>query len=128
MSTPAQPARTFAVARWTLMSRIGASGVAALVGLLVLVPFAFSTNVVQQLTSLLILALMAAMWNALASVDKAHPDVERPGCNAIRLEWYPLGSRANSSSLARRDNSRGTPTCTSSRRPLSTTSSHQLPM
>jgi ABC-type branched-subunit amino acid transport system permease subunit len=56
----------FVVARWTRVSALGTGGVGTLMVLLAFVPFVFSTNVVQQLTSLLILAIMAAMWNALA--------------------------------------------------------------
>ena len=54
------------VRRWTLTSGIftGATGVAAL--LLATVPFFFSSDVVEKLTELLILILLAAMWNGLA--------------------------------------------------------------
>ena len=54
------------VERWTRTSRVftGATGAVAL--LLAGVPLVFSADVVQKLTTLLILILLAAMWNALA--------------------------------------------------------------
>ena len=54
------------VQRWTRTSQLftGATGVVA-VGLAV-VPLIFGSDVVQKLTNLLILVLLAAMWNALA--------------------------------------------------------------
>ena len=61
------PASTqWIVQRSSLASRIG-SGTLILTGLaLFVVPQIFDTNVVQQLTSLLIFLNLAAMWNALA--------------------------------------------------------------
>jgi branched-chain amino acid transport system permease protein len=54
------------VQRSSLASRIG-SGALMLIGLaLFAVPQIFDTNVVQQLTGLLIFLILAAMWNALA--------------------------------------------------------------
>ena len=54
------------VARWTRTSKAftAATGVVAL--LLAAVPLVFDPDVVQKLTTLLILVLLAAMWNALA--------------------------------------------------------------
>jgi branched-chain amino acid transport system permease protein len=54
------------VRRWTRTSRIFTAAVAALAVLLACVPFAFQADVVQKLTTLLILVLLAGMWNALA--------------------------------------------------------------
>ena len=54
------------VQRWTRTSRLFTVGVAALVVVLASVPFVLESDVVQKLTTLLILVLMAAMWNALA--------------------------------------------------------------
>jgi branched-chain amino acid transport system permease protein len=54
------------VQRWTRTSKIftGATGAIALA--LALVPLIFGADVVQKLTNLLILVLLATMWNALA--------------------------------------------------------------
>jgi branched-chain amino acid transport system permease protein len=54
------------VQRWTRTSKLftGATGIVALV--LAGVPLIFDPDVVQKLTNLLILVLLAAMWNALA--------------------------------------------------------------
>jgi branched-chain amino acid transport system permease protein len=54
------------VQRWTLTSRLftGGAGVVAL--LLAGVPLVFGADVVEKLTTLLILVLLAAMWNAMA--------------------------------------------------------------
>lgn len=54
------------VRRWTRTSSLftGATGVVAV--LLAGVPLVFSPDIVEKLTSLLILVLLAAMWNALA--------------------------------------------------------------
>jgi len=54
------------VQRWTRTSRLFTGGIAALAVLLAGVPFVFEASVVQKLTTLLILVLLAAMWNALA--------------------------------------------------------------
>ena len=54
------------VQRWTRLSRGFTSGAGLLVLLLALVPLTMSANVVQKLTSLFILVMLAAMWNALA--------------------------------------------------------------
>jgi branched-chain amino acid transport system permease protein len=66
-SLDSSPASTqWIVQRSSLASRIG-SGTLILTGLaLFVVPQIFDTNVVQQLTSLLIFLILAAMWNALA--------------------------------------------------------------
>ena len=54
------------VRRWTRTSKLftGGTGVVAL--LLASVPLVFSPDIVQKTTTLLILVLLAAMWNALA--------------------------------------------------------------
>ena len=54
------------VQRWTRTSKLftGATGVVAIA--LAVVPLIFGSDVVQKLTNLLILVLLAAMWNALA--------------------------------------------------------------
>ncbi|HET7420177.1 MAG TPA: branched-chain amino acid ABC transporter permease [Candidatus Dormibacteraeota bacterium] len=54
------------VERWTRTSRTFTAGVAALVVVLFAVPLVLDPDVVQKLTTLLILVLLAAMWNALA--------------------------------------------------------------
>jgi branched-chain amino acid transport system permease protein len=54
------------VQRWTRTSRAFTGGIAALVAVLSVVPFIFESDVVQKLTTLLTLVLLAAMWNALA--------------------------------------------------------------
>ena len=66
-SLDSSPASTqWIVQRSSLASRIG-SGALMLIGLaLFAVPQVFDTNVVQQLTGLLIFLILAAMWNALA--------------------------------------------------------------
>ena len=54
------------VQRWTRTSRIFTAATAVVALLLAAVPEVFSSDVVQKLTTLLILILLAAMWNALA--------------------------------------------------------------
>jgi branched-chain amino acid transport system permease protein len=54
------------VQRWTLTSQLFTAGIAAVVVVLAVVPLVFESDVVQKLTTLLILVLLAAMWNALA--------------------------------------------------------------
>ena len=54
------------VQRWTRSSRLFTIGAAALVVVLASVPFVLEADFVQKLTTLLILVLLAAMWNALA--------------------------------------------------------------
>jgi branched-chain amino acid transport system permease protein len=68
MSSVMSPMRSleWTVRRSNFVSRVG-SAVLIFTGLsLIAVPRLYSTNVVQQLTSLLILIILAAMWNALA--------------------------------------------------------------
>jgi branched-chain amino acid transport system permease protein len=57
---------TWTVHRSTRSSRIGSAGLLTAGVALFAVPQVFGANVVQQLTSLLIFLIMAAMWNALA--------------------------------------------------------------
>lgn len=72
MSAPTIPAgvqegsSALRVQRWTPVSRAFTSAALALVVLLALVPLFLSANVTQKLTSLFILVILAAMWNALA--------------------------------------------------------------
>ncbi len=54
------------VLRWTRLSRTFTSGAGILLLLLALVPVTMNANVVQKLTSLFILVMLAVMWNALA--------------------------------------------------------------
>jgi branched-chain amino acid transport system permease protein len=54
------------VRRSDLTSRIGAWSALAVVLALATLPQVFAANIVQEMTSLLILVILAAMWNALA--------------------------------------------------------------
>jgi branched-chain amino acid transport system permease protein len=54
------------VQRWTRTSRIVSAGAGVVVVALACVPLVLDPDVVQKLTTLLILVLLAAMWNALA--------------------------------------------------------------
>ncbi|HKW60305.1 MAG TPA: branched-chain amino acid ABC transporter permease [Candidatus Dormibacteraeota bacterium] len=54
------------VERWTRTSKLFTSGLGLLVIVLAAVPLVFDPDVVQKLTTLLILVLLAVMWNALA--------------------------------------------------------------
>jgi branched-chain amino acid transport system permease protein len=54
------------VARWTRTSKLFTGGTLVVALLLATVPLVFEPDVVQKLTTLLILVLLAAMWNALA--------------------------------------------------------------
>jgi branched-chain amino acid transport system permease protein len=54
------------VARWTRTSGLFTGGTLVAAVLLASVPLVFDPDVVQKLTTLLILVLLAAMWNALA--------------------------------------------------------------
>lgn len=60
------PAARYAVRRWSRASRIAAGSTAAGLVALALVPLALPAAATQQLTSLLILVILAVMWNALA--------------------------------------------------------------
>jgi branched-chain amino acid transport system permease protein len=57
---------SYRVQRWTPLSSASTSGVAVLIVALAFVPIVFGTYLTQQLTSLLILVIIAVMWNALA--------------------------------------------------------------
>ena len=57
---------TMRVRRWTLTSKLFTGAVGVLVLLLAFVPLVMSSDVVEKLTNLLILVLLASMWNALA--------------------------------------------------------------
>ncbi|HYL08285.1 MAG TPA: branched-chain amino acid ABC transporter permease, partial [Candidatus Udaeobacter sp.] len=54
------------VERWTRTSKLFTGGTLLVAALLATVPLLFDPDVVQKLTNLLILVLLAAMWNALA--------------------------------------------------------------
>ena len=54
------------VQRWTRTSRFVSAASCVLVLGLAAVPLVFDPNVVEKLTTLLILVLLAVMWNALA--------------------------------------------------------------
>ena len=54
------------VQRWTRTSKLFTGATAAVALALAVVPLIFGADVVQKLTNLLILVLLAAMWNALA--------------------------------------------------------------
>ena len=54
------------VARWTRTSKLFTGGTLVVAALLACVPLVFEPDLVQKLTTLLILVLLAAMWNALA--------------------------------------------------------------
>jgi branched-chain amino acid transport system permease protein len=54
------------VQRWTPLSRNFTIGVGVLAVALVFVPIVLDSNIVQDLTNLLILVILAVMWNALA--------------------------------------------------------------
>lgn len=54
------------VQRWTRTSRLFTGATAVVAVALASVPLIFEADVVQKLTSLLILVILAAMWNALA--------------------------------------------------------------
>jgi branched-chain amino acid transport system permease protein len=56
----------YAIRRSSRLSRLSLAGVAVLVGALAAVPYALSTYATEQLTELFLLAILAAMWNALA--------------------------------------------------------------
>jgi branched-chain amino acid transport system permease protein len=56
----------YGVQRWTSLSYASTAAAAPTIGALALVPVLFGTNITQQLTSLLILVILAVMWNALA--------------------------------------------------------------
>ena len=56
----------FRVQRWTRTSITSTVAAVGIIGLLVLVPLTLDANATQQLTSLLILLILAVMWNALA--------------------------------------------------------------
>jgi branched-chain amino acid transport system permease protein len=54
------------VQRWTRTSKLFTGGTLLVAALLATVPLLFDPDVVQKITNLLILVLLAAMWNALA--------------------------------------------------------------
>jgi branched-chain amino acid transport system permease protein len=56
----------YTVQRWSRLSRLAMAIVGVIVIALAVVPIALSTYATEQLTELFILAILAAMWNALA--------------------------------------------------------------
>ena len=60
------PTARYTVERWSRLSRFAMPSVAVVIVAFALVPLALSTYAVEQLTELFILAILAAMWNALA--------------------------------------------------------------
>jgi branched-chain amino acid transport system permease protein len=66
IAAPEHTAPTYHVRRWTPLSVASTAAVAVLLVLLAFVPVLFIAAVTQQLTTLLILVILAAMWNALA--------------------------------------------------------------
>ena len=66
MQAPSADVAGLKVLRWTRLSRTFTSGAGILLLLLALVPVTMNANVVQKLTSLFILVMLAVMWNALA--------------------------------------------------------------
>ncbi|MGW1782620.1 branched-chain amino acid ABC transporter permease [Streptomyces sp. NPDC002143] len=66
--TIASPVRPGAatIHRWTPVSRTASGALAALLIALAFAPFAFTPDVTAKLTSLFVLVIIAAMWNALA--------------------------------------------------------------
>jgi branched-chain amino acid transport system permease protein len=66
MSTPELPPMPLGVERWTPVSRLFTAAVGVVAVLLFFVPIALGANATQKLTSLLILVMLAMMWNALA--------------------------------------------------------------
>lgn len=63
---PSGPPSDRRVQRWSQLSRAFTGGVAAAAVALIFVPFALGPDFTQKLTSLLILVILASMWNALA--------------------------------------------------------------
>lgn len=55
----------YLVRRWSRRSRLSIASVGLIVIALGLVPYALSTHATEQLTELFLLAILAAMWNAL---------------------------------------------------------------
>ncbi|MBO0871668.1 MAG: branched-chain amino acid ABC transporter permease [Micromonosporaceae bacterium] len=66
VDTRPEAASRFGVARSDRTSRIGSCCLLAVTVLLAALPQIFGADIVQQMTSLLILVVLAAMWNALA--------------------------------------------------------------
>jgi branched-chain amino acid transport system permease protein len=66
MSAPVVEAPALHVDRWTPVSRIFTAAVAAVAVALFFVPVLLGANATQKMTSLLILVMLAMMWNALA--------------------------------------------------------------
>jgi branched-chain amino acid transport system permease protein len=66
VSEPIVEAPALQVDRWTPVSRIFTAAVAAVAVALFFVPVLLGANATQKMTSLLILVMLAMMWNALA--------------------------------------------------------------
>ncbi len=65
-SVMSQTRPAYRVQRWTTLSYAAMSAAVLSIVMLGLVPLIFDTNTTQQLTSLMILVILAGMWNALA--------------------------------------------------------------
>ncbi|WP_206439212.1 branched-chain amino acid ABC transporter permease [Streptomyces scabichelini] len=68
-ASPVTPATTTAAAtihRWTSVSRTASGALAALLLALAFAPFVFTPEATAKLTTLFVLVIVAAMWNALA--------------------------------------------------------------
>lgn len=84
------------VQRSSVASRIG-SGALILTGLaLSAVPRVCDTNVVQQLTSLLIFLILAVMWNALARYAGLVSAASRPSSVSARTAQFSSPSKVSS--------------------------------
>jgi branched-chain amino acid transport system permease protein len=81
-----------AIERWTPVSRGFTGGFALLVVALAFVPVVLGASVVQDLTTLLILVLMAVMWNALAGYGGLVSVGQQAyiGLGAYATVWFAL--------------------------------------
>src|SRR5262249_13883827 len=66
LAAPAVAAPPAHVQRWSPLSAAFTTGAALLVAALAFVPTTLGANATQKLTSVLILVILASMWNALA--------------------------------------------------------------
>src|SRR5258708_13860816 len=93
------------VQRWTRTSKLFTGATVAIAVLLAAVPLVFDPDVVQKLTILLYLVLLAAMWNALAGyggllsvgqqafigIRASGPGFfTRPGGTPLPAGWLPM--------------------------------------
>lgn len=66
MTNPERQRTRYRVQRWTPLSGVATAAALVLIVALAFVPAVLGTNGAQQMTSLLILVILAVMWNALA--------------------------------------------------------------